>query len=68
MTQPRKTTQFFYQGEQLSSLVQPGANRSILRSQDMPLAEMSLTDEGRDSQLLITDLQQSVLGHVDGND
>ncbi|MDZ5602800.1 hypothetical protein SJI00_08440 [Pseudomonas sp. RP23018S] len=65
MTQPRETLHFFYQGDQLSSLVQPGANRAILRSQGMPLAEVSLTDEGPASQLLATDLQQSVLGTAD---
>jgi len=62
MTQSRVSTQFFYQKDQLISLVQPGANRTVFRGEGVPLAELTPDEASGNAQLLVTDQQQSVLG------
>ncbi|WP_028694215.1 hypothetical protein [Pseudomonas cremoricolorata] len=54
------TTRFFYQGDKLVTLAQPGGDRSIFRGNQLPLAEQS-QDDAQPTQLLGTDIQQSVL-------
>ncbi|MFS0827183.1 hypothetical protein [Pseudomonas phoenicis] len=62
MTQSRVSTQFFYQNDQLISLVQPGATRTVFRGEGVPLAELAPDDPSSNAQLLVIDQQQSVLG------
>ncbi|AIR90976.1 hypothetical protein [Pseudomonas cremoricolorata] len=54
------TTRFFYQGDKLVTLAQPGDNRTIFRGNELPLAEQS-PDNAEPAQLLGIDIQQSVL-------